>query len=82
MDIRNFIVGDFYILTRDANGCDVQYLQIREISDVVKRYYHFSAPEFWMWKMFQFGYVYGKRAERSKRKAVQWHEGLLPEADN
>ncbi|RGT72222.1 hypothetical protein DWX08_10370 [Ruminococcus sp. AF18-22] len=41
---------------------------IRELSEVIKRYYHFSAPEFWMWKMFQFGFVYGKRAERARRK--------------
>lgn len=41
---------------------------IRELSEVIKRYYHFSVPEFWMWKMFQFGFVYGKRAERARRK--------------
>ena len=64
---------DFYLLTCGNNGCDIPYDKIRTISDVVKRYYNFSAPEFWMWKMFQFGYAYGKRAERSK-KGGETHE--------
>ena len=71
MQKRNIQIGkDLYLLTRGKNGCDVSYNDIRVIADAVKRYYNFSAPEFWMWKMFQFGYAYGKRAERSKRKAV------------
>lgn len=43
-----------------ACGCPIPYEHIRRISQQVKEHYHFSAPEFWMWKMFQFGYAYGK----------------------
>lgn len=42
--------------------------EIFEITETVKRYYSFSTPNFWMWKMFQIGYVYGKRAERARKK--------------
>lgn len=50
-------------------GYDViPYEEVQTLAEVVKRTYHFSAPEFWMVKMFQFGYVYGKRAERARRK--------------
>lgn len=39
-----------------------------ELTEIVKRYYSFSNPEFLMKKMFQIGYVYGKRAERARKK--------------
>ena len=39
------------------------YEEVERIADAVKQYYHFSSVNFWMQKMFQFGYVYGKRAE-------------------
>ena len=64
-------MNNFYILTHGKNGCDISSKKIHEIADVVKRYYHISAPEFWMWKMFQFGYAYGKHAERARRKKTQ-----------
>lgn len=48
------------ILENGAYGCPISYEHIRRISEQVKEKYHFSAPEFWMWKMFQFGYAYGK----------------------
>ncbi len=48
------------ILKNGACGCPISYGHIRDISEKVKEEYHFSSPEFWMWKMFQFGYAYGK----------------------
>lgn len=48
------------ILENGRCGCPIPYGHIHDISMKVKEYYHFSAPEFWMWKMFQFGYAYGK----------------------
>lgn len=48
------------ILENGACGCPIPYLDIQEIGRMVKEKYNFSAPEFWMWKMFQFGYAYGK----------------------
>lgn len=48
------------IIENGACGCPIPYEHIRNISEKVKEKYHFSAPEFWMWKMFQFGYAYGK----------------------
>lgn len=54
------------ILTR---GLDIiPYHDFIELTDIIERYYHFSSCRFWMWKVFQFGYVYGKRAERARRK--------------
>lgn len=40
--------------------------EVERIADAVKQYHHFSSVNFWMQKMFQFGYVYGKRAERAR----------------
>lgn len=45
------------------------YSEISKIVDAVKKRYSFSTDTFWMLKMFQFGYVYGKREERKKKKA-------------
>lgn len=57
-----------YIIRNGKNGCDIPFREIDSISEAVKRYYYFSAPGFWMWKMFQIGFAYGKRAERDRRK--------------
>lgn len=46
----------------------LSYEEVERTADAVKQYYHFSSVNFWMWKMFQFGYMYGKRAERARRK--------------
>lgn len=48
------------ILENGVCGCPIPYEHILRISYAVKKHYSFSAPEFWMWKMFQFGYAYGK----------------------
>ncbi len=69
MKKKKTIGADIYILTHGECGCDVSFDQIRNISQAVKEYYHQSSPEIWMWKMFQFGYAYGKREERARRKA-------------
>lgn len=47
----------------------IPYSEISKIVDAVKKRYSFSADTFWLFKMFQFGYVYGKREERKKKKA-------------
>lgn len=46
----------------------ISYTEIMEISEAIKERYDFSAPEFWMAKAFQFGYAYGKAAERAKKR--------------
>ncbi len=46
----------------------ISYTEIRGISEAIKDRYDFSAPEFWMAKAFQFGYAYGKAAERAKKR--------------
>ena len=38
------------------------------IRDAVKQHLSFFFAGVWMWKMIQFGYVYGKREERARRK--------------
>jgi hypothetical protein len=68
MKFKKDFGSDTYILIYGNNGCDIPYKRIRDISRVIGGYYHQSAPEFWMWKMFQFGYAYGKRSERARRK--------------
>ena len=68
MKKKKTLNGDIHILTQGACGCDIPFDQIHCITDAVKGYYHQSAPDFWMWKMFQFGYAYGKREERARRK--------------
>lgn len=47
----------------------IPYSEVSKIIDTVKKRYSFSTDTFWMRKMFQFGYVYGKREERKKKKA-------------
>ena len=61
------------ILSHGKNGCSISYEEIEEISELAKSHFYFSSAKFWMWKMFQFGYAYGKRAERARRKQVS-HE--------
>ena len=59
-------IVDYNILTRGQDVLPREEYEL--IRDAVKQHYHFSSPEFWMWKMIQFGYVYGKREERARRK--------------
>lgn len=42
-----------------------------ELCKSVKQKYPFSGDVFWMWKIFQFGFVYGKREERAKKKGLE-----------
>lgn len=72
--------NDLYLLTDGNNGCDVPRKKIADIADAIKRHYYFSNSEFWMWKMFQFGYAYGKRAERRKKKNASNSAATLKEA--
>lgn len=58
-------MNDFYILTH-GEEC-IPYDKFMELADAVKRQYHFLTPRFWMWKMFQFGFAYGKHAARQKK---------------
>lgn len=46
----------------------IPYEEFEEICDLITNYYHYTSVKFWMWKMFQFGFVYGKRAERTKKR--------------
>lgn len=63
-------MNDSYIITNGKNGCNIPYVQIRELAQQVTSEYSFSSPFFWMWKMFQLGFAYGKREERAKKKSV------------
>lgn len=56
-----------YILTHGKCGCNIGIGEINRISKMVKAEYHFSAPDFWMWKMYQFGFARGKQVERARR---------------
>lgn len=47
---------------------EIPYSVIEKLIERVKNTYYFSAPKFWMVKMFQVGFAYGKRAERRKNK--------------
>lgn len=47
----------------------IEYGEITEITEAIKNRFPFSAPGFWITKMFQFGYAYGKAAERAKHKS-------------
>ena len=58
-------IVDYNILTRGQDVLPREEYEL--IRDAVKQHYHFSSPEFWMWKMIQFGYVYGKREEERKK---------------
>ena len=44
------------------------YSEVSKIADAVKERYSVCEDTFQMVKMFQFGYVYGKREERKKKK--------------
>lgn len=57
-----------YIISHGKNGCTTTYEEISVLSELVIKKYHFSAPEFWMWKMFQLGFAYGKHETRVRRK--------------
>lgn len=46
----------------------IPYEEFEEIYNLITQYYHYNSVKFWLWKMFQFGFVYGKRAERARKK--------------
>lgn len=46
----------------------IPYEEFLELSECIKQRYYFSGYRFWMWKIFQFGFIFGKRAERARRK--------------
>ena len=48
------------ILQNGDCNCPVPFMQIYNISLEVMKEYNFSSLHIWMWKMFQFGYAYGK----------------------
>lgn len=54
-----------YILSRGHNFID--WCDFKEIVAQVKQKYYFSSPDWWLWKLFEIGYIYGKRAERKRR---------------
>lgn len=58
-------MNDFYILTHGEN-C-IPYSKFEKLAEGVKEHYHHSSPRFWMWKMFQFGFAYGKHAARQRK---------------
>lgn len=59
-------INDYWIL---ENGEDcIPYDQFRDLAESVRQMYHFSPPIFWMWKMFQFGFAYGKHEARKNRR--------------
>ena len=46
----------------------IPYMYFDYLQHCIRKRYHFSDPSMWMWKAFQFGFIYGKRAERARRK--------------
>lgn len=44
------------------------YGEFKELCECIEHRYSFSSYRYWMWKIFQFGFVCGKRAERARRK--------------
>ena len=48
------------ILQNGDCNCPVPFMHIYNISLEVMKEYNFSSMHIWMWKMFQFGYAYGK----------------------
>lgn len=46
----------------------ISYGEFLELSECIEQRYHFSSYRFWMWKIFQYGFALGKRAERARRK--------------
>lgn len=64
------MMNDSYIITNGKSGCNIPYMQIRELAQKVISEHGFSSPIFWMWKMFQLGFAYGKHEERAKKKSA------------
>lgn len=58
----------------------IPYNEFHEIAESVMKFYPTVSEMFWMWKMFQFGYVYGKRAERARRKKMSEREFVMKNA--
>ena len=48
----------------------IDCMEIFALGEAIQKRYPLSAPAFWMAKAFQFGYAYGKAAERAKKKRV------------
>lgn len=46
----------------------IPHYDFEDLVRVVESVYQQSSRDFIMWKIFQFGFVYGKRAERARRK--------------
>lgn len=46
----------------------IHYEEFRELCECIEQRYSFSSYRYWIWKIFQFGFVFGKRAERARRK--------------
>ena len=45
----------------------ISYNEFLELSECIEQRYSFSSYRFWMWKIFQVGFAFGKRAERDRR---------------
>lgn len=45
----------------------INYKELMEICEAIKKHNSFSSPFWWMCKAFQFGYAYGKAAVRAKK---------------
>lgn len=54
------------VLLRDQEV--MPYLDFKDLVEIVERCYNQSSRTFLMWKMLQIGFVYGKQAERARRK--------------
>lgn len=46
----------------------IPYTDFKDLAGVVKGCYQSASTTFLMWKMLQIGFVYGKQAERARRK--------------
>lgn len=60
------MTADEQILNR-GQDC-IPYGDFWNLKEQIIQKYYFSSPTFWMWKALQFGYAYGKRAERAGKK--------------
>ena len=60
------MTADEQILNR-GQDC-IPYDDFWNLKEQIIQKYYFGDPTFWMWKVLQFGYVYGKRAERARKK--------------
>lgn len=45
----------------------ISYEEFLELSECIEQRYPFSSYRFWMWKIFQYGFAFGKRTERQKK---------------